>query len=184
MAIFIHRLALCESEQVGDGTRIWAFAHVMAGAVIGRDCNICDHTHIGSLAVIGNRVTVKNMALVGDGVSVADDVFVGPCVIFTNDQYPRSPRMPSVAPRYADPDRWRVGNRVERRHVGNRRGDSAGSDHRPLRDGRGRSDRDSRRAAASAGGRQSGPARRLGLRLRTPDRGGPGLHVLRRYGRA
>ncbi len=114
MAIFTHQLALCESQQIGDGTRIWAFAHVMAGAVVGRDCNIGDHAFIESGAVLGDRVTVKNQVLIWDGVSIADEVFVGPGVTFTNDRHPRSGRMPAVAPRYADPGRWRVGTRVDR----------------------------------------------------------------------
>ena len=57
MGSFTHRLALCESEHIGDGTRIWAFAHVMPGAVIGRDCNIGDGAFIESGAVLGDRVT-------------------------------------------------------------------------------------------------------------------------------
>ncbi len=81
MAIFTHRLALCESDQVGDGTRIWAFAHVMSGACVGRDCNIGEGAFIESGAALGDRVTVKNHALIWDGVTIADDVFVGPAVI-------------------------------------------------------------------------------------------------------
>jgi acetyltransferase-like isoleucine patch superfamily enzyme len=88
--VFIHDLALCESEQVGAGTRIWAFAHVMSGASIGTDCNVCDHAFIESGASIGNRVTVKNGVLVWDKVSVEDDVFLGPNVVFTNDFNPRA----------------------------------------------------------------------------------------------
>jgi len=48
-----------ESQHIGRGTRIWAFAHVLPGAVIGDDCNICDHTFIENDVVIGNRVTIK-----------------------------------------------------------------------------------------------------------------------------
>ncbi len=107
MAVFTHRLALCESDSVGDGTRIWAFAHVMSGAVVGRDCNLGDHAFVESGARVGDRVTIKNGVLVWDGVSIADDVFVGPGVIFTNDRAPRSPRMPAVAQRYQSPKNWR-----------------------------------------------------------------------------
>ena len=92
--IFVHRLALCESGEVGAGTQIWAFAHVMKGAVIGRDCNIGDHAFIETGARIGDRVTVKNQAMVWDGVEIGDDVFVGPGVTFTNDVFPRSHRLP------------------------------------------------------------------------------------------
>ena len=62
-SVFVHRLALCESDEVGAGTQIWAFAHVMKGAVIGRDCNIGDHAFIETGARIGDRVTVKNQAM-------------------------------------------------------------------------------------------------------------------------
>ena len=95
--IFVHRLALCESDEVGAGTQIWAFAHVMKGAVIGRDCNIGDHVFIETGARIGDRVTLKNQAMVWDGVEIGDDVFVGPGVSFTNDVLPRSRRVPLPA---------------------------------------------------------------------------------------
>ena len=88
--VFVHPAGLCESDQVGPGTRIWAFAHVLPGAVIGADCNVCDHAFIEGGAVIGDRVTVKNAVLVWDGVTVEDDVFLGPNVVFTNDLRPRA----------------------------------------------------------------------------------------------
>ena len=89
---YVHPLALCESTRVGPGTRIWPFAHVMADAVVGVDCNICGHSFIESGAVLGDRVTVKNGVMIWDGVTIADEVFIGPGVIFTNDLYPRSSR--------------------------------------------------------------------------------------------
>ena len=95
--VFVHRLALCESDEVGVGTQIWAFAHVMKGAVIGRDCNIGDHAFIETGARIGDRVTLKNQAMVWDGVEIGDDVFIGPGVSFTNDVSPRSRRLPPPA---------------------------------------------------------------------------------------
>jgi acetyltransferase-like isoleucine patch superfamily enzyme len=114
--VFVHPSALCESADVGAGTRIWAFAHVMSGARIGRDCNIGDHAFIETGAWIGDRVTVKNRVLLWDGVRVEDDVFIGPAVVFTNDRSPRSPRMPvaAVAARYARRELWLVPTRVER----------------------------------------------------------------------
>ena len=113
--IFVHPHALCESEQVGPGTRIWAYAHIMSGAVVGRDCNIGDHSFIESGARIGDRVTVKNQAMVWDGVEIGDDVFIGPGVSFTNDVFPRSARMllPTVAERYRHRKGWLVQTRVE-----------------------------------------------------------------------
>lgn len=89
-ARFIHPQALCESDEVGDGTRVWAFAHVLKGARVGRDCNIGDHAYLEAGAVVGDRVTVKNGVLLWDGVTVEDDVFLGPHVVFTNDLNPRA----------------------------------------------------------------------------------------------
>ncbi|MEO5350724.1 MAG: N-acetyltransferase [Magnetococcus sp. YQC-3] len=108
-APFIHPQALCESQSVGAGTRIWAFAHVMAGAEIGAACNVCDHAFIESGARIGDRVTIKNRVLIWSGVVIEEDVFLGPAVTFTNDRHPRSPRMegvPEVQRRYHSPDTW------------------------------------------------------------------------------
>ncbi len=87
---FRHPLALVESDRIGSGTRIWAWAHVMEGAVVGADCNIGEHCFIESGAVLGNRVTVKNGVAVWDGVTVGDGVFLGPDAVLTNDPRPRS----------------------------------------------------------------------------------------------
>src|SRR5438552_297505 len=75
---------------VGPGTRVWAFAHVLAGAVIGRSCNICDHVFIEGGVRVGDRVTVKSGVQLWNGVTLEDDVFVGPNATFTNDLFPRS----------------------------------------------------------------------------------------------
>ena len=88
-SVFVHEKALCESTAVGPRTRIWAFAHVMRGAVIGADCNICDHVFVETGARVGDRVIVKNNALIWDKVTLEDDVFVGPNAVFTNDFIPR-----------------------------------------------------------------------------------------------
>ncbi len=88
-SVFVHDLALVEASDVGEGTRIWAFAHVMEGAVVGKGCNIGEGVFVESGAVIGDHVTVKNHSLVWHGVRIDDDVFVGPNVVFTNDPTPR-----------------------------------------------------------------------------------------------
>lgn len=88
----IHPAALCESDDVGAGTRIWAFAHVLPGARIGRDCNVCDHAFVEGGVSVGDRVTIKNGVMLFTGVTVEDDVFLGPGVIFTNDRMPRRER--------------------------------------------------------------------------------------------
>jgi acetyltransferase-like isoleucine patch superfamily enzyme len=87
-----HPNALVETDQVGEGTHIWAFAHVLKRAVVGANCNIGDSTFVEGGARIGNNVTIKNICLIWDGVDIADDAFIGPNVVFTNDLWPRSPR--------------------------------------------------------------------------------------------
>jgi len=88
---FTHEKALVEpGAQIGAGTRIWAFVHILPGARIGSDCNICDQVFIENDVVVGDRVTVKSGVQLWDGVRLEDDVFVGPNATFTNDKFPRS----------------------------------------------------------------------------------------------
>lgn len=100
--VFVHPHAMCETDQVGEGTRIWAYAHILKGAVIGTHCNIGDHCFVEGGAVIGSYVTIKNGNMIWEGVTLEDGVFVGPHVFFTNDLYPRSPRYPLTGQRYHD----------------------------------------------------------------------------------
>lgn len=86
----IHASAICESDQIGSGTNIWAFVHILPGAVIGNDCNICDFVFVENQVVIGSRTTIKSGVQIWDGVTIGNDVFVGPNVTFTNDKYPVS----------------------------------------------------------------------------------------------
>ncbi|MEW5847198.1 MAG: acyltransferase [Myxococcota bacterium] len=96
---FIHSHALVEpGASLGHGTRVWAFAHVLPGAVIGEDCNICDHTFVENDVRIGHRVTLKCGVHVWDGLRIEDDVFVGPSAVFTNDLRPRSKQYPEQFP--------------------------------------------------------------------------------------
>jgi acetyltransferase-like isoleucine patch superfamily enzyme/dTDP-4-dehydrorhamnose 3,5-epimerase-like enzyme len=95
---FVHPQGICESTNVGPGTRVWAFAHVLPGAAIGRDCNICDHVFIENKVRVGDRVTIKSGVQLWDGVVLEDDVFIGPNVTFTNDKYPRSKHYPDEFP--------------------------------------------------------------------------------------
>ena len=91
---FVHPNALCESDDIGVGTRIWAFAHVLPGARIGADCNICDGVFIEGGATVGNRSTVKCGVQLWDGVHLGDDVFVGPNPpsATTRSPQPQAPR--------------------------------------------------------------------------------------------
>lgn len=89
---FVHPNALVESDNIGAKTRIWAFAHVLKGAVIGEDCNLCDYVFVENEVIIGSRVTIKNGISIWDGLEIEDDVFLGPNAAFTNDMFPRSKR--------------------------------------------------------------------------------------------
>lgn len=96
---FKHENALVESSSIGQRTRIWAFAHVLPGAQIGQDCNICDHVFIENQVVIGDRVTIKSGVQLWDGIELEDDVFIGPNATFANDRFPRSKRHLDVYPK-------------------------------------------------------------------------------------
>ncbi len=127
MDYFRHDLAVVETPSVGTGTRIWAFAHVLPGARVGADCNICDHVFIENDVVVGDRVTIKSGVQLWDGVRLGDDVFVGPNVTFTNDPFPRSKAYPAKFP-----ETVRQVRRLDRRE----RDHPAGPHHRARRDDR------------------------------------------------
>jgi len=90
METFIHSLADVQSATIANGTRVWQFVVILAGAKIGQDCNICSHCLIEGDVIVGDRVTVKSGVQLWDGLRVGNDVFIGPNVTFTNDKYPKS----------------------------------------------------------------------------------------------
>lgn len=94
MSAQIHEHAIVETENIGERTRVWAFAHLLPGARVGDDCNICDGVFIENDVVVGDRVTIKPGVQLWDGIRIADDVFLGPNVTFTNDRFPRSRQYP------------------------------------------------------------------------------------------
>jgi len=104
VGVFIHPQAIVASTAIGTGTRIWAFAHICQGAVIGINCNLGDGCYIEGGSRIGNNVTIKNGVMIWEGITIADAAFIGPAVIFTNDRRPRSPRFELVRQRYASKD--------------------------------------------------------------------------------
>lgn len=110
---FIHPAAIVESWEIGPGTCIWAFTHVMPAVRIGANCNIGEQCFIESGVEIGDSVTIKNGNMIWEGVVLEEGVFVGPGVTFTNDLTPRSPRLPEARARYADRS-WLVPTRVKR----------------------------------------------------------------------
>jgi UDP-GlcNAc3NAcA epimerase len=92
---FRHPQALVEpGVQIGERTKVWAFTHILPGAKIGADCNICDHVFIENDVLVGKRVTIKCGVQLWDGLRVEDDVFIGPNATFTNDIFPRSKQYP------------------------------------------------------------------------------------------
>lgn len=88
---FIHPTAVIDSgAQIGEGTRIWHFSHVMPKAVIGSNCIIGQNVYVDNNAIVGNGVKIQNNVSVFNGVVLEDDVFVGPSAVFTNVINPRS----------------------------------------------------------------------------------------------
>jgi len=85
--------------RIGAGTRVWGFSHIFGGAVIGKDCNICEQVLIENQVVVGDRVTIKCGVQLWDGATLEDDVFVGPNATFTNDPFPRSKHYLAAYPR-------------------------------------------------------------------------------------
>ncbi len=88
---FVHESAYVDDgAQIGEGTRIWHFAHVMGGAVLGENCNLGQNVHIASDVTLGSNVKVQNNVSIYTGTIIEDDVFLGPSCVFTNVTNPRS----------------------------------------------------------------------------------------------
>lgn len=92
--MLIHKTAEVQSQQVGEGTKIWQYSVVLGGAKIGKNCNINAHCFIENDVVIGDNVTIKCGVFLWDGITVEDSVFIGPNATFTNDSFPRSKQYP------------------------------------------------------------------------------------------
>jgi len=82
--------ALDRPARIGEGTKIWHFAHVRAGARIGARCMLGQGTYVGAKAVIGDGCRIQNNVSIYDGVVLERDVFIGPSVVFTNVRVPRA----------------------------------------------------------------------------------------------
>jgi UDP-2-acetamido-3-amino-2,3-dideoxy-glucuronate N-acetyltransferase len=88
---FLHASSYVDAgANIGAGTKIWHFCHVMQGAQVGEHCNIGQNVFIAAGVRIGNRVKIQNNVSVYDGVTLEDDVFLGPSMVFTNVVNPRS----------------------------------------------------------------------------------------------
>jgi UDP-2-acetamido-3-amino-2,3-dideoxy-glucuronate N-acetyltransferase len=88
---FVHDSSIIDAPcEIGRGTQIWHFCHVMKDAVIGEDCRIGQNVFIASGVQIGNNCKIQNNVSVYAGVTLEDDVFCGPSIVFTNVLTPRS----------------------------------------------------------------------------------------------
>lgn len=92
----IHPTAEVQTTRIGDGTQVWQHTVVLAGATIGRDCNLNAHCFVENDVVVGDRVTLKCGVYLWDGMRVGDDVFIGPNATFVNDKRPRSKQYPTA----------------------------------------------------------------------------------------
>jgi UDP-2-acetamido-3-amino-2,3-dideoxy-glucuronate N-acetyltransferase len=89
--VFIHPTSIVEGAvEIGPGTRVWHFCHIMPGAVIGAGCVLGQNVFIGGRARLGDSVHLQNNVSVYDGVVLEDDVFCGPSAVFTNVRTPRA----------------------------------------------------------------------------------------------
>ncbi|MBP9592532.1 MAG: N-acetyltransferase [Steroidobacteraceae bacterium] len=89
--VTVHSTAIVDpGATIGDGTRIWHWVHVCAGAVIGRGCSLGQNVFVGNRVRIGDNVKIQNNVSVYDNVTLEDDVFCGPSMVFTNVYNPRS----------------------------------------------------------------------------------------------
>jgi UDP-2-acetamido-3-amino-2,3-dideoxy-glucuronate N-acetyltransferase len=91
MTISVHSSAIVdEGAKIGDGSRVWHFAHVCGGARIGEQCSLGQNVFVGNDVIIGSNVKIQNNVSVYDAVTIEDDVFCGPSMVFTNVYNPRS----------------------------------------------------------------------------------------------
>jgi UDP-2-acetamido-3-amino-2,3-dideoxy-glucuronate N-acetyltransferase len=91
MSFFIHPSAIVdEGCQIGSGTKVWHFSHIMPGCEIGENCNIGQNVVVSPKVKLGNNVRVQNNVSIYEGVICEDDVFLGPSMVFTNVINPRS----------------------------------------------------------------------------------------------
>lgn len=91
MSYFKHESSYVdEGAEIGEGTKIWHFCHVMSGAKIGKNCSLGQNVNVGGKAMIGDGVKIQNNVSVYDNVVIEDGVFCGPSCVFTNVINPRA----------------------------------------------------------------------------------------------
>lgn len=91
MNYYVHATAIVDDDcQIGEGTKIWHFSHIMSNCIIGVGCNIGQNVVVSPGVILGNNVKIQNNVSVYTGVICEDDVFLGPSCVFTNVTNPRS----------------------------------------------------------------------------------------------
>jgi len=91
MSYFNHETAVIDDNcQIGEGTKIWHFSHIMSNCIIGKNCNIGQNVVVSPEVILGSNVKVQNNVSIYTGVTCEDDVFLGPSMVFTNVINPRS----------------------------------------------------------------------------------------------
>ena len=91
MSFFVHPSSFVDDEvNIGDGTKIWHFSHILSNTKIGENCSFGQNCVVGPKVIIGSGVKVQNNISIYDGVEIQDDVFLGPSMVFTNVINPRS----------------------------------------------------------------------------------------------
>lgn len=91
MNYYSHETAIIDDGcQIGDGTKIWHFSHIMSNCILGENCNIGQNVVVSPDVILGNNVKVQNNVTIYTGVTCDDDVFLGPSCVFTNVTNPRS----------------------------------------------------------------------------------------------
>jgi len=89
--MYIHESSyLDNSAEIGRGTKVWHFSHIMSGTKVGKNCVLGQNVFIGEDVIIGNNVKIQNNVSIYKGVVIEDDVFIGPSVVFTNVINPRA----------------------------------------------------------------------------------------------
>jgi len=91
MSYYAHPTAIIDENcEIGEGTKVWHFSHIMSGCKIGKDCNFGQNVVVSPKVVLGNNVRVQNNVSIYEGVICEDDVFLGPSMVLTNVINPRS----------------------------------------------------------------------------------------------
>jgi UDP-2-acetamido-3-amino-2,3-dideoxy-glucuronate N-acetyltransferase len=97
---FVHESSYVDADvEIGEGTKVWHFSHVMKGSRIGKNCTLGQNVLVGPNVIVGDNVRIQNNVSVYEGVHLEDDVFCGPSCVFTNVDRPRS-AFPTSADKY------------------------------------------------------------------------------------